>query len=105
MSADAQPVAEAVKPLPQSQRFRPSVNRVNLTSDQRRRQASVMGLAWSVFRSRDDVMLFFNRHSDVLAARPLDLALSSDDGLRSVETELRIRQTQGSEPADAPSIP
>jgi len=74
---------------PHTQRFRRAANAVNLTPDQRRRQASIMGTAWKILGSREAIMLFFNEWSDTLSGRPLDLATDSDAGLAAVEAALR----------------
>ncbi len=52
------------------------------------RQAQVAGRAWSVFQDRDAVMAFLNTHRDDLGGRPLDIAIASDDGLRTVDALL-----------------
>ena len=93
MSDPTSPAAEDAKPKPHTQRFRRASNAINLTPDQRRRQASAMQLAWAKLGSKEAVMAFFNEHSDTLGGRPLDLAVDSDEGLNGVVALLNERAT------------
>lgn len=86
------PQTVAAAPVrPHTQRFRRASNAVNLTADQRRRQATAMQHAWIALGSREAVMAFFNELSDVLGGRPLDLAVDSDEGLARVVALLHAR--------------
>ncbi len=53
------------------------------------RQGQAATLAWSVFKDRDRMMQFLNTHHAELDARPIDLAIASDEGLAAVEATLR----------------
>jgi hypothetical protein len=66
-------------------RFKPAMPR-----EAAARQAQIAGQAWSVFKDRDAVMAFLNTHRDDLGGRPLDIAIASDDGLRSVAAVLAM---------------
>lgn len=53
--------------------------------DQSRRQAEIVEYAWRHFREAAPMIAFLNTHHAVLEARPLSLAIASDDGLARVE--------------------
>ena len=67
-------------------RFKPAMPR-----EEAARQGVIAGAAWSVFQDRDAVMTFLNTHRDDLGGRPLDIAIASDDGLRTVRDLLATR--------------
>jgi len=67
-------------------RFKPAMPR-----EEAARQGVIAGAAWSVFQDRDAVMTFLNTHRDDLGGRPLDIAIASDDGLRTVRDLLASR--------------
>lgn len=96
MSDPAPQPAVAATVKPHTQRFRRASNAINLTPDQRRRQASAMQLAWAKLGSREAVMAFFNEHSETLGGRPLDLAVDSDEGLEGVVALLNERSGEAS---------
>jgi hypothetical protein len=72
-----------------TQTFRKYEPVVRFTLDQSRRQNDLLRLAWQKFTSKEAVIGFLNTYDDVLGGEPLSLALSSDDGLKSVECALR----------------
>lgn len=81
--------ADGEKPRPT--RFRKPFNAFKLTPDQAKRQGRISQVAWAELGGRDAVMAFLNTHDDALGARPLDLAVGSDDGLARVEQAIRDR--------------
>ena len=52
------------------------------------RQGRAVRSAQAALKSTDAVRSFLNTHHDGLRARPLDLAVSSDAGLRAVEAAI-----------------
>lgn len=58
------------------------------TQDQSRRQAELMQIAWRHFGDAAPMIAFLNAHHQQLEARPLTLAIESDDGLARVERVL-----------------
>lgn len=59
------------------------------TPDQSRRQAELVECAWRHFREAAPMIAFLNTRHDELEARPLSLAIQSDDGLARVERLLQ----------------
>ena len=55
------------------------------TQDQSRRQAELVQIAWRHFGDAAPMIAFLNAHHQQLEARPLILAIESDDGLARVE--------------------
>jgi len=53
--------------------------------DESRRQAELVQCAWSHFRDAAPMIAFLNTRHEELAARPLTLAIESDNGLARVE--------------------
>jgi hypothetical protein len=76
---------------PRPARFRKPFNAFKLTPDQARRQGRISQVAWAALDGRDAVMAYLNTHDDALGARPLDLAVGSDDGLLRVEEAIRAK--------------
>ncbi|HET6943001.1 MAG TPA: hypothetical protein VFH89_12650 [Sphingomicrobium sp.] len=74
---------------PRTQTFRKYEPVVRFTPDQSRRQNDLLRLTWQRFKSKEAVIGFLNTYDDGLGGDPLSLALSSDDGLKSVECALR----------------
>ena len=54
------------------------------TPDQSRRQAEIVQIAWRHFGDATPMIAFLNSHHKQLEARPLTLAIDSDDGLARV---------------------
>ncbi len=54
------------------------------TQDQSRRQAELVQIAWRHFDDATPMIAFLNSHHKQLEARPLTLAIGSDDGLARV---------------------
>lgn len=59
------------------------------TREQSIRQSAIIQLAWSHFREAAPMIAFLNTHHEALDARPLTLAIESDDGLARVERALK----------------
>lgn len=57
--------------------------------DQSRRQAAVVQYAWSHFREAAPMIAFLNTRHEALDARPIHLAIESDDGLECVQRLLQ----------------
>ena len=58
-----------------------------LPADNARRQGHITHLAFLVL-GRDEAIAFLNEDNAALGARPLDLAIASNEGCASVEAEL-----------------
>ena len=65
------------------------------TPGQMRRQSRVVQSAWHHFREPRLVIAFLNTRHDALDARPIQLAIESDDGLQRVEHLLRELEFDG----------
>lgn len=65
--------------------FRKRRNATPQTQDQSRRQAEVVQIAWRYFGDAGPMIAFLNAHHKQLEARPLTLAIESDEGLARVE--------------------
>lgn len=59
------------------------------TADESRRQAKLVQCAWRHFGEPAPMIAFLNAHHKELEARPLTLAIESDDGLARVERVLK----------------
>ena len=59
------------------------------TPDQSRRQSDVVRSAWRHFGQSAPMIAFLNTHHEVLAGRPLYIAIESDAGLEQVQALLR----------------
>jgi len=57
--------------------------------DQARRQSLAFEAAWRHFGQPGPVIAFLNMHNEALDARPLHLAVESDEGLGRVEQLLK----------------
>lgn len=68
-------------------RFRRS-NAERLAPDSARRQGDITRLAL-ILLGREPAIVFLNADNAALGARPLDLAIASEEGCAQVETELR----------------
>lgn len=55
------------------------------TSDESRRQATVLQFAWRHFGEPGPVIAFLNTHHSAIERQPLHLAIESDEGLGRVE--------------------
>ncbi|HEX8384036.1 MAG TPA: antitoxin Xre/MbcA/ParS toxin-binding domain-containing protein [Sphingomonas sp.] len=94
--ADTEPVVApddtaSANKKPEFKRFRSKFNAVKLTPDQANRQGQVARSAWTALGDRDAVMAFLNTHDDALGGRPLDIAVSSAEGLTAVERAMAER--------------
>lgn len=67
-----------------------------LTPDEMRRQGELARVAWVHFGERDAAVAFMNAPHSTLDARPIDLAVSSDDGLaRAIDAMAAVPRTSG----------
>jgi uncharacterized protein (DUF2384 family) len=71
-------------------RFRKAWTGTRLTSDESRRQGSVVKAAVAALPDTEAVRNFLNSHHPGLQGRPLELATGSDAGLQAVETALGV---------------
>ena len=71
-------------------RFRKAWTGTRLTSDESRRQGSVVTSAVAALPDTEAVRNFLNSHHAGLQGRPLELATGSDAGLEAVETALGL---------------
>lgn len=60
-----------------------------LDGDKARRQGAISTLAFVLLGGRDDAMAFLNTASAALEARPIDLAMDSEQGYLRVEAVIR----------------
>lgn len=81
---------------PRTQQFRRSVRKPALSAEQKQRQATVTAAAWRAFTSGQPMIAFLNSEHADLGARPLDVAINSDDGLAAVLRLLPAPAMQGS---------
>jgi uncharacterized protein (DUF2384 family) len=65
--------------------FRKASTAPRLTPDQAKRQSRVSRLAFETLNRPGAAVTFLNAHNDVLAGRPIDLAIGSAEGLLRVE--------------------
>ena len=65
--------------------FRRYRRMVRMPAEEARRQSQVVQTAWKAIGSTVEAMAFLNTHHDQLGARPLELAMASDEGLVEVE--------------------
>jgi uncharacterized protein (DUF2384 family) len=86
-------VSDTDQPLPPGRftsGFRTSrANATRLPRDQARRQGNIATLAFLLLGGRDRAMDFLNTLDETLGARPIDLAIASDDGYSKVETAIK----------------
>jgi len=85
-------MTEAVQPAAKSRSmpFRKSRwDMPRLDRDQARRQGAISTLAFVLLGGRDDAMAFLNTSSASLEARPIDLAMDSEQGYLRVEALIR----------------
>jgi hypothetical protein len=71
--------------IPWTKRFRRKTPSTLPTPDQLRRQDAVLQCAWRSLGKSGSVIAFLNTHNESLGARPLYLALESDEGLQRVQ--------------------
>lgn len=69
---------------PQMMRFHRRAREPKLTPAEARRQGQITSLTLSVFSEKDGAIAFLNSHHATLGARPLDLAVKSDEGYAAV---------------------
>ncbi len=70
--------------------FAKRFNGPRLTPEEAARQGQASTLAFRVL-GKDAAILFLNSHDDALNGRPIDLAVSSAEGLAAVEQALNER--------------
>jgi uncharacterized protein (DUF2384 family) len=63
-----------------------------LSADEAARQGRVSSLAFAALRQPQAVIAFLNTYDETLGGRPIDLAIASPEGLRSVESALATLQ-------------
>lgn len=73
---------------PRQRQFVKRFGEVRLTVEQAKRQGLIVQLAHALL-GRDEAILFLNASNAALGARPLDIAISGEDGFSIVETALR----------------
>ena len=93
MSDETTPMAGADAPKPRTMRFRRS-NAPNLESGQADRQGLIARLAFELLGGRDAAMAFLNEDDAKLGGRPLDIAMASDAGFKSIEDAMRARSKE-----------
>lgn len=64
-------------------------NAPKLPKDEARRQGNIATLAFLLLGGRDGAMAFLNTADASLGARPIDLAIASDEGYRTVEQAIK----------------
>ncbi|MBB5720094.1 hypothetical protein FHR23_003054 [Stakelama sediminis] len=64
-------------------------NRTRPPADQQERQSRIARTAWLTLPDRTMAVAFLNEYHDTLGARPIDLAIESEEGLRAVERVIR----------------
>jgi len=72
-------------------RFRKSFNGPRLSAEQAQRQGQVSSAAF-LSLGQAGAIAFLNGHDDGLGARPLDLAIESDEGLAAVQQLIARRK-------------
>lgn len=90
MSTDPAEVAK-----PQTRQFRRRSDKPRLSPDAAIRQGRVATLAWERLRDNAAVLTFLNTHEDVLGGRPLDLAISGEEGMAAVIAHLDVTHPKG----------
>ena len=63
--------------------------RPRLGKAETKRQGEIVNLAFTLLGGRDEALAFLNITSNILKARPIDLAMRSELGFLRVETLLR----------------
>ncbi|WP_112381248.1 MULTISPECIES: hypothetical protein [Sphingomonas] len=84
--------AADTKPQSRTKRFRPD-NVKRMEPNAMRRQAALAQIAWHHLRDSATVICFMNLHDDELGARPIDVAIASDEGLSRVLSRLEAVAT------------
>lgn len=74
-------------------------NRPKLPQEAARRQGIVTRLALEALGSKEEAMAYLNVASPKLGGRPLDLAISTAEGLRQVEQDLATMGPGGPQPS------
>lgn len=82
------PPAESDKP--RTRQFRRQSDKPRLAPDAVARQGRVATLVWERLRDNEAVLAFLNAHDSGLDARPIDLAIAGDDGIRAVLARLDV---------------
>ena len=76
-----------------------------LSRDEGARQGKAVRAAQAALGSVEAVRAFLNSHHPALDARPIDLAVASDDGLAAVEAAIAAETSRGAAPAVAEARP
>jgi uncharacterized protein (DUF2384 family) len=84
---DTEPAEATGQPDRPMMRF--NKNRPKLPKDEARRQGNIATLAFLLLGGRDRAMAFLNTADEGLGARPIDLAIGSDEGYARVEQAIR----------------
>lgn len=79
---------------PRRMMFRKKFTTVRLAPDAVERQSRITLLAWNLMGA-DAAVTFLNNHSNLLAGRPLDLAVASAAGFEAVEREIHALTSHG----------
>jgi hypothetical protein len=82
------PAPEEAAERPSYKRFRRPFNAVRLDPAAAVRQGKLASLSYEKFRDFAKAKEFMNTHDETLGGRPIDLAVSSDEGLAAVEAFL-----------------
>lgn len=80
------------KPQSRTRRFRAN-DAKRMEPNAMRRQAALAQSAWHHLRESAAAVTFINTHNVALGARPIDIAVASDEGLLRVLTELKTVST------------
>jgi hypothetical protein len=83
--------APAANAKPEFKRFRKRFDTVRLSPEAAARQGKAATAAFLALKDRDAMIAFLNTHDDALGGRPIDLAVESDEGLKTVEAALAAR--------------
>jgi hypothetical protein len=81
----ATPAGENPDRVRPTRTFRRRSDLPKLSADQVRRQNDVLQSAWRHFKTPGPVIAFLNARNEQLQGKPLQIALSSDEGLLRVE--------------------
>jgi hypothetical protein len=80
--------------FPRTKVFRKRSNTPVLAPERVERQSRIARIAFEAL-GREDAVSFLNTHDDAFGGRPLDLAMESEDGMRTIEAAIRERGLAG----------
>lgn len=76
---------------PRTNRFRKRFTTDRLAPDKVERQGKIARIAFEVL-GRDGATAFLNTHDEELGGRPLDLAMESAEGMKTIEAAIAARK-------------